>query len=106
MFPVCYFLRCKKILKKIMSDPLKFYDRATGKELELTPEGSLGLLALGDVSVKPWRQKRIESGYEKDLLERTAKQAGENIKRAEEMKKKREEMKRKKEQEKNEQAKS
>jgi len=89
-----------------MSDPQKFYDRATGKELEITPEGSLGLLALGDVSVKPWRQKRIESGYEKDLLERSAKYAEENKKRAEEMKKKREEMKRKKEQEKNEQEKS
>ena len=89
-----------------MSEPLKFYDRATGKELEITPEGSLGLLALGDIAVKPWREKRIESGYEKDLLERVAKNAEENKKRAEEMKKKREEMKLKKEQEQNEQTKS
>ena len=89
-----------------MSDPLKFYDRATGKELEITPDGSLGLLALGDISVKPWREKRVESGYEKDLLERAAKHAEESKKKTEEMKKKREEMKRKKEQEKDEQAKS
>ena len=82
-----------------MGDAIKFYDRATGKEIEVTPEGSLGLLALGDVTVKPWRQKRIESGYEKDLLERMAKQA-------EEMKKKREEMQLKREQNKNEQTKS
>jgi hypothetical protein len=82
-----------------MSEPIKFYDRATGKEIEITPEGSLGLLALGDVTVKPWRQKRIESGYEKELLERMTKQA-------EEMKKKREEMQLKREQKKNEQTKS
>ena len=81
-----------------MGDPIKFYDRATGKEIEITPEGSLGLLALGDVTVKPWRQKRIDSGYEKDLLERIAKHA-------EEMKKKREEMQLKREQKKNEQEK-
>jgi hypothetical protein len=82
-----------------MSEPIKFYDRATGKEIEINPEGSLGLLALGDVTVKPWRQKRIDSGFEKDLLERIAKQA-------EEMKKKREEMQLKREQKKNEQTKS
>ena len=81
-----------------MDEPIKFYDRATGKEIEITPEGSLGLLALGDVTIKPWRQKRIDSGYEKDLLERIAKQA-------EEMKKKREEMQLKREQKKNEQEK-
>ena len=81
-----------------MSEPIKFYDRATGKEIEIYPEGSLGLLALGDVTVRPWLQKRIESGYEKDLLERMTKQA-------EEMKKKREEMQLKREQKKNEQTK-
>lgn len=86
-----------------MSDPIKLYDRATGKDIEITNEGGLGLLALGDIAVKPWREKRIESGYEKELLERMAKQAEENKKKAEEMKKKREEMKLKKEQEKNEQ---
>lgn len=89
-----------------MSDPIKIYDRATGKEIEITNEGGLGLLALGDIAVKPWRQKRFESGYEKELLERMAKQAEENKKKSEEIKKKREEMKRKKEEEKNEQAKS
>jgi CO/xanthine dehydrogenase FAD-binding subunit len=40
------------------------------KEIGISRKGSLeSLLALGDVTVKPWRQKRIESGYEKDLLE-------------------------------------
>jgi hypothetical protein len=82
-----------------MSDPLKIIDRATGKEMEIPPEGGLGLLALGDIAVKPWRQKRIETGFEKDLLERSAKQA-------EESKKRKEEMERKREQKKNEQAKS
>lgn len=82
-----------------MIEPIKFYDRATGKEIEITPLGSLGLLALGDVTVKPWRQKRIESGYEKELLERMARQT-------EEMQKKREEMKLKREQKKDEQKKS
>jgi hypothetical protein len=82
-----------------MSDPLKVYDRATGKELEINSDGSLGMLALGDIAVKPWRQKRIESGFEKELLERTAKQA-------EEMKKRKEEMQRKREEKKNEQPQS
>ena len=82
-----------------MSEPLKIIDRTTGKEMEITPEGGLGLLALGDIAVKPWRQKRIETGYEKELLERVAKQA-------EEGKKRKEEMQRKREQKKNEQSKS
>lgn len=91
-----------------MSDPLKIIDRATGKQIEITNEGGLGLLALGDIAVKPWRQKRIESGYEKELLDRAAKQAEETKKKMEEMKKKREEMKRKQqeEKEKNEQPQS
>jgi hypothetical protein len=76
-----------------MSDPLKIIDRATGKEMEITNEGGLGLLALGDIAVKPWRQRRIETGYEKELLERSAKQAEENKKRKEEMQRKREEKK-------------
>ncbi len=88
-----------------MSEPLKIYDRATGKDIEITNEGGLGMLALGDIAVKPWRQKRIESGYEKELLEKMKKQAEENKKKAEEKKKRREEMKLKKEQEQNEQPK-
>ena len=82
-----------------MSDPTKFFDQATGKEIEVNPEGSLGMLALGDIAVKPWRQKRIESGYEKDLRERMTKQK-------EYMEKRREEAKRRREQKANEQKKS
>ncbi len=76
-----------------MSDKDKFYDQSTGKEMEIPAEGSLGLLALGDVSVKPWRQKRIDTGYEKDLLERLEKQRIEGEKKREQIKKKREELK-------------
>jgi len=77
-----------------MDVPLKIIDRATGNELEINPEGSLGLLALGDVGLKPWREVRIKSGYEKELLERVQKMK-------EEMEKKKEERKRKQEEKKN-----
>jgi hypothetical protein len=79
-----------------MAETLKVHDRATGKELEIPPEGSLGLLALGDIAVKPWREVRISSGYEAALREKV-----EQFKQ--EMEKKREEMKRKREEKKNEQ---
>jgi hypothetical protein len=82
-----------------MSDEKKFINRDTGKEIEIPVEGSLGLLALGDIAVKPWRQKRIDTGYEKELIERIALHE-------EELKKKMEEFKRKREQRKNEQEKS
>lgn len=41
---------------------------------EIPAEGSLGLLALGAVGVRPWRHKRIESGFEAQLIERCKKQ--------------------------------
>ena len=75
-----------------MEKPLKIIDRATGKELPVPPEGALGLLALGDITVKPWRQVRMESGYEKELLERVKAQAEESKKRREELMKKRKEL--------------
>ena len=74
-----------------MDDQIKVYDRATGKEMEINPEGSLGLLALGDIAVKPWREVRAKTGYEKELLERVAKFREEVEKKKEEMKRKREE---------------
>jgi len=76
-----------------MNKPVKVYDRATGKELEIPPEGSLGLLALGDIAVKAWREVRVKSGYEKELLERVEKLKEETKKKMEEMKRKREEKK-------------
>jgi hypothetical protein len=76
-----------------MDEPLKITDRATGKELEINPEGSLGLLALGDVALKPWREVRIKSGYEKELLERVEKMKEETEKKKEERKRKQEEKK-------------
>lgn len=82
-----------------MENKLKVTDRATGKEMEIPPEGSLGLLALGDVTLKPWREVRLQSGYEKELLERVARNK-------EEAEKKRAERKRKQEEKANEQKKS
>lgn len=70
---------------------------------EMPNEGSLGLLALGAIAVKPWRQKRIESGYEEQLIERCKKQAAESLRKKEERQKKMEEAKQKKEQEQHEQ---
>ncbi|HUM45440.1 MAG TPA: hypothetical protein PLD84_00835 [Chitinophagales bacterium] len=74
-----------------------------GAEFVIPPEGSLGLLALGAVAMKPWRQKRIETGYEAQLVERTKKQVEEGLRKKEERQKKLEEAKLKKEQEQNEQ---
>jgi hypothetical protein len=73
------------------NDQVKIYDRATGKEIEINPEGSLGLLALGDIAVKAWREVRISSGFEKELLERVEKLKEETEKKQAEMKRKREE---------------
>ena len=80
-------------MEKENTDSLKVYDRATGKELEIPPEGSLGLLALGDIMLKPWREVRIKSGYENELLERVAKVEEEDKKRQQEKKRKEEEKK-------------
>jgi len=33
-----------------------------GKEMNIPPEGALGLLALGAVGIKAWRQARKEAG--------------------------------------------
>ena len=79
-----------------MGEELKIIDRATGKEINITPEGSLGLLALGDIAVKPWREVRKASGYEKELLDRVAKFK-------EDVERKKAELKRKREQKANEQ---
>ncbi|MEO6167199.1 MAG: hypothetical protein ABIO46_16160 [Chitinophagales bacterium] len=77
-----------------------------GGTFVIPPEGSLGLLALGAAAVKPWRQKRIETGYEAQLIERTKKQVEEGLRKKEERQKKMEEAKLKKEQEQHEQKKS
>ncbi len=73
------------------------------KAFEIPAEGSLGLLALGAVAVKPWRQKRIETGFEAQLIERCKRQAEEGAKKKEERRIKMEEAKLKKEQEQHEQ---
>jgi len=88
-----------------MDDQIKVHDRATGKEMDINPEGSLGLLALGDIAVKPWREVRAKTGYEKELLERVAKFREEVEKKKEEMKRKREEKQKEKEKEQQEQPK-
>lgn len=38
---------------------------ASGKEVVITPEGSLGLLALGDVGLRAWR--KVRNDYDKTL---------------------------------------
>ncbi len=42
---------------------LKFHTE-TGEVFEIPPEGLLGLLALGAVGVKAWREKRRQAGVE------------------------------------------
>ena len=74
-----------------------------GAVFEVPAEGTLGMLALGAVTVKPWRQKRLETGFEEQLIERCKKQAEESAKKKEEQKQKMEEAKLKKEQEQHEQ---
>lgn len=86
-----------------MDDNLKIIDPATGQSFDIPPEGSLGLLALGAVAMKPWRKIRIDSGYEKQLLVRVKEQVEESKRKMEERKKKMEEAKLKKQQENNEQ---
>lgn len=46
------------------------------KEYKVPPQGSLGLLALGDLGVKLWREKRKEAG--KDPVKRKLKKKSEN----------------------------
>jgi uncharacterized FlaG/YvyC family protein len=94
----------KKIIS--MDEPLKITDQSTGQVFEIPPEGSLGLLALGSVALKPWRKKRIDSGYEAQLLERVKEHVEEAKRKFEERRKKIEEAKLKKQQENNEQANS
>jgi hypothetical protein len=82
-----------------MNEDPKITDETTGRVFEIPPEGSLGLLALGAVALKPWRQKRIDTGYEAQLLQRVKDDAENARIKMEEWKKKVEEMKRKKQQE-------
>ena len=82
-----------------MEEDLKIKDEATGHFFEIPPEGSLGLLALGAIALKPWRQKRMDTGYEAQLLQRVKDDAENARIKMEEWKKKVEEMKRKKQQE-------
>lgn len=35
---------------------------STDKEFKLTAEGSLGVLALGDIGLKLWREQRVKEG--------------------------------------------
>lgn len=42
--------------------------------MDIPPEGSLGLLALGDIGLKVWREARQRTGYEQALRERLLKQ--------------------------------
>ncbi|MCS6917022.1 MAG: hypothetical protein RMK52_02190 [Chitinophagales bacterium] len=65
-------------------------DGSGGKEIPVPPEGSLGLLALGDVGLKLWREARIRSGYEEALRQRLNEQKKEMEKKKEELKKRRE----------------
>lgn len=43
-----------------MADKKTQIIREDGKTFDIPPEGSLGLLALGAVALKPWREKRKE----------------------------------------------
>lgn len=69
---------------------MKIVDQATGKEMDVPPEGSLGLLALGDIGLKVWREARLRTGYEQALRQRLLEQKSQIEKRKEELKKKRE----------------
>ena len=40
---------------------LKHFKTADGKPYEIPPEGSLGLLALGDVGVMAWKLSKINT---------------------------------------------
>lgn len=86
-----------------MKEEIDKNEMVPGAVFEIPPEGSLGMLAVGAVAVKPWRQKRIESGFEAELIERSKKQAIEAARRKEERQKKIQEAQLKKEQEENEQ---
>ena len=77
----------------------KIIDQSTGKEFEIPSEGSLGLLALGAVAVKPWRQRRIDTGFEKELRENVKKHVEEQKKKMEELKRRKEEENQKKKEE-------
>lgn len=87
----------------MMEDHNIIKDATTGEVFAIPPEGSLGLLALGAIAVKPWRKSRVDSGYEAQLIERCKKQAEEGLRKKEERRKKIEEAKLKKEQEQDEQ---
>jgi hypothetical protein len=62
----CKQLICKRSYHMINNIP----DESTklrlispdGKEMDIPPEGMLGLLALGAVGIKAWRQARKEAG--------------------------------------------
>ena len=54
----------------------KIIDPKTGKEHEIPLEGSLGLLALGAVGLKAWRQKRMEEQKKKSEKEDDGKATG------------------------------
>jgi CO/xanthine dehydrogenase FAD-binding subunit len=82
-----------------MDEDIKIVDATQSVPFEIPPEGSLGLLALGAVAMKPWRKKRIECGYEEKLIERVKKEVEEVKQRQQEKKEKMEAAKLKKEQE-------
>ena len=46
------------------------------KEYKIPPQGSLGLLALGDIGIKLWREKRKEAG--KDPVKKKLKKKEDN----------------------------
>ncbi len=82
-----------------MAEHIKIIDASKNLPFDIPPEGSLGLLALGAVAMKPWRQKRIDSGSEQKLLERVKKEVEEAKQRQQERKEKMEAARLKKEQE-------
>ncbi|MBA3647666.1 MAG: hypothetical protein H0W62_03805 [Chitinophagales bacterium] len=71
------------------------------KQFEIPPEGSLGLLALGAVGLRAWRQVRSKSDYEQKLIDRSKEMEKEMQKKMEERKVKQEEEKAKQQEIKN-----
>ena len=62
---------CYKHMKE-QTNLLKF--TADGKPFDIPVDGSLGILALGAVGVKAWRERRKETGYKilnTDLIRKT-----------------------------------
>ncbi|HPD65302.1 MAG TPA: hypothetical protein P5050_06430 [Bacteroidia bacterium] len=56
--------------QEYQSDKITIRDKQTGQPVEIHPEGSLGLLALGAVGVKAWREARKKARQNSNMSEK------------------------------------